>query len=290
MPRVEMFNLYYFIYLGITALVTIILIFYLKNKSDDYKKWFLFGLLVVNFAIHFLKIFIYPYTTVDFRITKVSPENICAVSVLLFPFLYFTKNQSLKDYMVMAGMASGLLALFYPVDLIVETFNGEYFGPKHAFAIESIRFYITHILIFVVPFLMMYFKLHKVSIKRVWHAPILLFFVLIIIFINELLITLFGWVPKEDLFNPMKRNPSFIFGARSDLQGLGVFLGLLVPAFMMRFDPVSGITYYLPVVWLILPVFIYGNLISLMFMFIYDRENTLNVIKKVFSYKWLKKA
>ena len=285
MPQVEMFNIYHLIYIFTTLIITIGLIFFLKPKSDHFRKWFLFGLLVLNFLIHFLKILIYPYTLVEYRITKVSFENICAVSVLLFPFLYFTKNKSLKDYMVMAGMLSGLLAIFYPVDLIVDTFNGEYFGPKHAFMLESIRFYVTHILIFVVPFLMMYFKMHEISIKRMWHAPIILFGVLIVIFINELLLTLFGWVPKEDLFNPMKRNPSFIFGARGDLKGIGVLLGFLVPSFMMSYDPISEITYYWPLVWLIFPVFIYGNFLSFTFSLVYDGKETIKTLKRIFTFK-----
>jgi uncharacterized integral membrane protein len=36
---------------------------------------------------------------------------------------------------------------------------------------------------------------------------------------------------------------------------------------------------YLPVIWLILPAMIYGGLIALIFMFIYDREETLYFFK-----------
>ncbi len=279
MPVVAMFNFYYFLYIGFALLLTVIAVKFLKRKSDKYRYWFIFGLTVLNLFIHVFKIFIpLYYENVDYLITKVTFENICAVSAILFPFLYFTKNKTLKDYMIMVGIASGIVTFLFPVDAMSSRFNGEELNlVRHAFMLENIRFYTSHFLIFLAPFLMMHFGQYELSIKRAWRTPLMLFGVLTLIFVNEVIITLFGWVPSEHLFDPNKRNPSFVFGTTGSLQGLGLALGLLVPAFL-RINPWfdGG---FMPVLWLIGPILIYGGLITLAFMLIYDRDNTLIRLK-----------
>ena len=210
MPMVQMGNLYYFIYIAIAILLTVIAVRFLNNKSQKFRYWFIFGLIMVAFTIHFLKIFIWPYTTVDYIFTKVSFENICAGSTLLFPFLYFTKNKTLKDYMVMVGMASGIITFIFPVDAMSDYFNGGYLGARGAFNLEVMRFYLAHFLLFLVPFLMMRYQMHELSIRRAYRAPLMLILVLVIIYINELILTAFNWVPKADLYDPSKRISYFI--------------------------------------------------------------------------------
>lgn len=277
MAYVQMGNIYYFMYIGIALLLTVLSVAFLKHKSQRFRYWFIFGLIMLGFVIHFLKVFIYPYTTVEYIFTKISFENICAVSTLLFPFIYFSKNKTLRDYMVMVGMASGILTLIFPVDAMSTYFNGEVIGQRGAFQIEVMRFYLAHTLLFLSPFLMMYFKMHELSIHRAYRAPLMLILVLLIIFINELVLTALHWVPKADLFNPDKRNPSFIFGVRGDLTGLGAILGIFVPMFMRVATPTS--TQMWPVVWLVLPAIVYGGMITLIFMFIYDTQETLAFFK-----------
>lgn len=275
MPVIELFNFYYFLYIFIAILITVLAVKFLKNKSQKFIHYFIFALIMLNFSIHFLKIFIYPYTLVDHIWTKVSFENICAVSVLLFPFLYFTKNKTLKDYMVMVGMASGILTFIAPIDAMSSIFNGTIFiGPRSAFMLENIRFYTAHFLLFLIPFLMMHFKMHELSVRRAYRAPFVLMAVLFIIFINELIITFLGWVPKIDLFNPEKRNPSLIFGSKSQFSGIGLVIGVLVPSFFILTHPLYEFTFYLPVLWLIIPVMIYGGAMVLLFCFIYDKDDT----------------
>jgi len=267
-------------YITIAILLTVLAVAFLKNKSQRFRHWFIFGLIMVAFSIHFLKILIYPYTTVEYIFTKVSFENICAVSTLVFPFLYFTKNKTLKDYMVMVGMASGMITFIFPVDAMSEYFNGEIIGYRTAFNLEVMRFYFAHFLLFLVPFLMMRYQMHELSIHRAYRAPLVLILVLVLIFVNELVMTLLHWVPKEDLYDPSKRNPSFIFGVRGDLTGLGLFLGVFVPAFM-RVHPLTGASFFWPVIWLIIPAIVYGGLISLIFMFIYDYHETKLFFSKI---------
>ncbi len=280
MPMVRMGNIYYFMYIMIAIILTVLVVAFLKNKSQRFRYWFIFALIMVAFSIHFLKIFLWPYTTVEAIFTKVSFENICAVSTLVFPFLYFTKNKTLKDYMVMVGMASGMITFIFPVDAMSEYFNGTIIGYRSAFNLEVMRFYLAHFLLFLVPFLMMRYQMHELSIHRAYRAPLVLILVLVLIFVNELVMTMLHWVPKESLYDPSKRNPSFIFGVRGDLTGLGLFLGIFVP-FFMRIHPLTGASFYWPVIWLIIPAIVYGGLISLIFVFIYDTQETKLFFSKI---------
>jgi len=286
MLMVKMFNFYYFFYVVVAIMITLVVIRFLKNKSEKFRYWFIYGIILLNVAIHFLKVLIYPYTLIEHSLMKASFENICAASVLLFPFLYFTKNKTLKDYMVMIGIASGILTYLFPLDAMSLLFNGYvYVGPRPAFMLENIRFYFAHYLLFLAPFLMMHFKMHELSIKRAYRAPIVLFAVLLLIFINELLLTWIGWVPKSDMFDPNKRNPSMIFGPKDQFKGLGLVIGVLVPSFMAVTHPVYGFTYHLPVLWLLFPLIVFGGGISIIFCLIYDTDATLLFFKKLFKIK-----
>jgi len=287
--RVQFLNVFYFLYIFLAIFLTVLIVFFLKNKSDKTKKKFIIGIIFFNLFIHFVKIFIYPYTEVEFIFTKVSFENICAVSALTFPILYFTKSKILKDYMIIAGIASGIITFIFPVDAMSEMFNGEYFGIKHAFQLENIRFYTSHFLIFLAPFLIMHFKFHELSIKRMFYAPMLLILVLFIIYLNELIITSFGWVDANDLYDPNKRNPSFVFGIRGDIPDIVYMLLFIVPSFLLR-HPVTNEVFFWPVLWQVFPVMLYGSMITLVFMFIYDKDNTINVFRNIYHMITFKKV
>ncbi len=289
MPVIEIGNVYYLMYIAITITLTSLAVVLLRNRSDRFRYWFVFSIIMTNFAIHFLKLLIFPYTDpyyVEHIWVKASLENICAVSVVLFPFLFFAKNKVLKDFMIMLGIASGILAITFPADAIGETFNAvPILYTKGAFDLETIRFYTTHFLLFLAPFLMMRFKMHELSIKRIIYAPILLIGLLFIIYFNELILSLIGWVPGGyDMMNPIGRNPSLIFGIKDlqSLTGVGILLRVLVPNFL-TIHPVTGETFYWPVAWMIGPVFVYGTLIAFLFALVYDKQNTFAYVADLFK-------
>ena len=124
---------------------------------------------------------------------------------------------------------------------------------------------------------MLRYKLHTLSIKRIVYAPMMLIAVMFILYFNEIILSLLGWVPSGDLMmDPVGRNPSLIFGIKDlqSLSGIGNLLKILVPEFL-TVHPVTGETFYWPVVWMIGPVFVYGSMIAFIFSLIYDKENTL---------------
>lgn len=283
MAKVEIGNFYYFLYIAMGVVLTVLAVKFLNRKSDRFRYGFIFFLIMLGFSIHFLKILIPPYHLVDPVWTKITFENICATSALMFPFLFFVKNQTIKDYMVMVGVASGIITFIFPVDVTTVYFNGMVLNEtqislyKGAFSYETIRFYLSHYLIFLAPFLMLHYRVHELSFKRAYRAPFMLFTIFIIIFINEVIVTALGWVPKSDFFDPQRRNPSFIFGVRGDLTGLGALIAIFVPWFLFTNPFGNG---FFPVLWLLGPTLFYGGMIALIFMVIYDRENTLKFFRK----------
>ena len=280
MQIVRFGNLYYFGYIIIGFLLVILTIKFLKFKSDNFRKRFLFSIYLLAFIIHFLKVFIYPYNTLGHVYHKMSLENISAVSTVFFPWIFLSKNKILKDYLIIGGISSGILPFIFPVDAMIPLFDGRYFPIKQALSLEVIRFYFAHLVLFLVPMVMMHYKMHKISVRRIVFIPIILIGILVVIFINEWVITALGWVPKHEFLDPLKRNPSFIFGLREELSGLGVMIAIFVPK-VFTLHPITGDPFYWPVVWMIVPVFVYGIFISLIFSFIYDNIESKILIKSI---------
>lgn len=274
--RIDYQILIYLSVIGLAILVTYLIIKLLNNKSDKFIFRFIFIVLLTGLVTHFIKPFFKPYTEMDFPLAKLTFENICAVSILLFPIVYFTKNKVLKDYMVIFGVISGIVSFLLPIIIL----------DQKVFSFEVFRFYYVHFVIFLAPFLMARFDVHKISMERAMKVPLVLIGVLTIIFLNEVIITALGWVPVTELFDPSKRNPSLIFGVAElpeiipiQLHGLVNALTFVTPNFLMNMNviPNGG---FLPVVWMIPMVFIYGILASVFVNYYFERDATKAYFKE----------
>jgi hypothetical protein len=143
-------------------------------------------MLLSAFLLHFLKL----YLIMDYRnsfpssITYASFENICAVNAIIFPFLYLSNHKLSKDYMIIIGVISGLIAFVIPPDGL----------GRHFLDPIVIRFYFSHYMIFAVPFLMYKFKMHQVDYKHLFRVMFYLYGVLTLILINEFLLNMLGIV------------------------------------------------------------------------------------------------
>lgn len=285
MRYIKIGNEYYFMYIFIALLMIIGLYQGLKNRSDIVKKRVLFGILLSAFIVHFLKYFIYPYTTIEpyQRIRKISFENISATHTLLFPFIFLSNKRILKDYLVIGGIVSGLIPILYPLDAMAASFDGSYFPVKDAFSIEVIRFYYAHIVFLLIGILTPALGLHKIKVENAYQTLFVILSIFIILFVNEVLLTMFGMIPKDSLFNQNGRNPSFIFGIRTDVLKDLEFVHRFVPEFMYM---KNGEYHYWPVLWLIGPVIFIGGFIIFIFCMIIDYKKTLSLLKqKIFRIK-----
>ena len=163
---IKMFNFWYFFWLILSAGAIVGLYFGLKNRKERTQKIVLFSFLALGLLMHFLKVFIPPYSVDESRMLRDSWfVNICGANIALFPFIYLMKNKKAKEYMFYIGVLSGLIALFYPQEPLAKSNQaGE--------LLDIIRFYYHHWMVMAIPLLMVLFKHHTLSWKRVLCAPV----------------------------------------------------------------------------------------------------------------------
>ena len=134
--------LYILIILGL-FLVIFLLIIFTKHRSYKFNYWFIFSILMLNFVLHFLKIFL-PFENyfygLPYSLLRISLENICAVSVVVFPFIYLSKNNYLKDVMIIVGIMSGYDEAIETVEKIVQEVPPENITPLYSELPEVLHF------------------------------------------------------------------------------------------------------------------------------------------------------
>ena len=132
--RVRYLDFFYFMYIALGVGFFFACYFFLRGKSARFISRFLFTIIALNFILHFCKQFFSSYRAeLPGSLKKSTAENICAVSTLIFPFIYLSKNKTLKDYMFYMGVLSGIAATLLPVEAV-----------GHApFDVDVIRFYLS---------------------------------------------------------------------------------------------------------------------------------------------------
>jgi len=248
---IEFFNSFYYLYIAFGLLLLVGLYFLLKNKSKKVQSTVLFSLLLSGFILHFLKLFAgYYQAWMPIAIRTISPEAICAVSILIFPWLFLSKNALLKDYLFYMGIMGGVVATLFPILIL----------GFEAFEFETMRYYYHHILLWVVPILMVVLRLHTLDYKRIWKVTLLTIPVLCIVLINEVILTGTGFVRADLLFSHEYRNTSLIFGPMKELGFVNELLLVFTPE-LFTTVPIgenAGETFYWPIVWMLLPAYIYA--------------------------------
>lgn len=276
--KIELFNIWYFVAIVLSIGLYVGLYFLLKNKTEKTKKIVLFSILMFALALHFMKGLWPPYSTNKSLWYETSWfVNICGANIAVFPFLFLSKRKGCKDYMFYIGLISGVIALLYPVEIFENEMHTVYW-------IDTLRFYLHHTIIWVVPLLMVTLKLHKVSYKRIWTAPVGLLLLMLFIILNQVLQSEMGFIGVRDgNFDTINfRNSSMIWGADGDI---GEFLAIFCPDIFktVPVGPHAGEPKYWPWFWIIFPVFILITPSAFLIAMIFDHKNFKDDCKTLFA-------
>ena len=251
-------SLFYYIYLFACVGVFLALYFGLRKKSEKLQRRVLLAFLFFNFALHFIKQVFPEYIHNDFpeALRKCTPENICAVSTLIFPFIYMSKWTAGKDYMFYLGVISGVLSCFAPMPV---------FGLPF-YSLEAIRCYICHATLWQVPLLMVIFGHHKLDYRRIWKAIVMYFIILCVIMVNELILIRIGWVDTKTLYTEVIDGVEYKGYFDASSRDMGYAVGLpggtmeAIGKYVLWMTPKAWKDPYVPILWELFPVIIYGGL------------------------------
>ena len=279
---IKMFNGWYFLWLFLAIAATVGLYFCLRKAKPNTQKGVLFGLLVFGLALHFLKVYIPPYSVDEARMLRDSWfVNICAGNIALFPFLFFSKNKYVKDYMFYIGVISGLIAIFYPQEPMAKVDQTAEFW-------DIVRFYFHHWMLLAVPLMMVLLGMHQLSWKRVLTAPTGLLLLMLFIMLNQIFQSELGFIPLrgDDLLNISYKNTSYIWGPGTN-DAIGTFLSWFCPDFFktVPVGELAGQTKYWPWFWLICPAYILVTPLAFGLCMIFDHKNFARDIRSIFKVK-----
>lgn len=282
---IAMFNGWYFFWLLLCAGATAGLYFLLRNRSDSTKKIVLFAFLALGVILHFTKVYYPPYSTDEARMLRDSWfVNICAGNIALFPFMFWSKNDKIKDYMFYIGVISGLIALFYPQEPMAKV---DQLGEQ----LDIIRFYYHHWMVLAVPLLMVMLGLHTLDYKRIWVAPTGLLLLMLFIILNQLFMSELGFIPLRDrnnFFGIDYKNTSYIWGPGVN-DAIGNVFAIFTPKFF-KTVPVgefAGQEKYWPWFWIIVPCYIMVTPLAFGLSMIFDHKHFGADMKKLFRKKQL---
>ena len=276
---ISMLNFWYFFWLIIGAGLTVGLYFLLKNRSVKCQNTVLFLFLAVGFLLHFLKVYIPPYSVDEARMLRDSWfVNICAANIALFPFLFFSKKDAVKDYMFYVGVISGLIAIVYPQEPMAKV-------DQMAEQLDILRFYYHHWMLLGIPLLRVLLGHHKLSYKRVWVAPTGLLVLMLFIILNQIFQAELGFIPlrsDEAFFEIGYKNTSYIWGPGEN-DAIGSFLAIFTPEFFktVPVGPFAGQEKYWPWFWLIVPVFVLVIPLSFLLCMIFDGKGFWKDVKHI---------
>ena len=275
---IAIFSFPYFLSMLLVLSSAVLLTLLSKSLGKRFANRLILFILWANFALHFLKQ-LSPYYLEDFptSLAKSSFENLCSVLIVISPFLYLFGGKYGRDYLYYIGAASCLVVLFGPTGL-----DGVNLHSLEGY-LEAFRFYACHApLLFVGP-CMCAAKIHELNYRRLWAIPFMFCLVQLLIFVNDMLLNLTLYSYPWDIFFSRycgMSNASFTMGPSAVLDP--VFGGIYpyLPRCLMTYIGKDGMLYFVPVLWLFLPVAILTAILGPLFALPFDHTRIMADLRR----------
>lgn len=274
---VEVGNIHYFLWLAFLFACLFISLYLCKTFGKEFSRKYIEAILWINLAGHLLKQF-FPYIMAEWpaSISKSTPDNLCALYVLIAPFCFRFGNKYVKDYLFYMGVLSGLLAYLFPTSPVSEaTHNMEYWW------LETLRYYLCHMPIFVCGWLIALTGVHELDYKRIKWMPLFFFGAEAIIYLDALIIVALGWEGGDQVHDFASywaymldrgaySNGSAIVGPPAWMDGfLGWAYGLMPPYLMVYYsdgsihfleaynaETMGEVIRFTPFIYLVIPIYV----------------------------------
>lgn len=248
----QLFNLYHWIYIFITIILFIALDKILMKMDSNKQYKFLFGLSLINFGIHFIKVLLDIGSSFTTMIYRIALTNLCAVNTVLYPLILKIKNRYLLNFFEFMGFFSGIIALIFCYDL-----NG-----TQPFRVENIRYWITHFLLLFISLELMRTKLVKFNYRTLFFCYLCFFIEQGIIHLNNYILYITNITNCIDY-----SNASFTYGIGDAVLPYLGFVKYFIPNIFFK----DGI--YTPVLWLLVPMLLVLILAFIISIIFFDREH-----------------
>lgn len=267
---IAIFSFPYFLCMLMVLSSAVLLTLLCKSLGKRFANHLILFILWANFALHFLKQ-LSPYYLEDFptSLSKSSFENLCSVLIVISPFLYLYGGKYGRDYLYYIGSVSCLVVLLAPTSL-----QGVDLHSLEGY-LEAFRFYSCHApLLFVGP-CMCVAKIHELNYHRLWAIPFMFCLVQLLIFVNDMLLNLTLYSYPWDIFFSRycgMSNASFTMGPSEALDPLLGATYQYMPRYLMTYIGKDGMLYFVPVLWLFLPVALLTAVLGPLFALPFDHR------------------
>ena len=264
----ELFNIYYWLHLFCAFIIILIVDRILSKLNSKTQYVIIFILSVFNFLLHFFKVYTDGIEGYNNQIYYISLSNFCSINTFILPFVLLFKNKRVTDFMIIMCLVSGIVAMVFCYCL-----EGENGISNH-----TVRFFITHLLIFLIPFELLRFKHVSLSYKSVKWCYLFFFIEQGVIYLNDIILFNHNIIPYQHY-----SNSSLVYGIRSDVNEMFGFIKYLVPNIFIDNGE------YIPILWLTVPVLLIAILTYLIIILFFDRNGFNNDYKEYRLRRVLKK-
>ena len=224
---VEVGNFWFIFWTSLYVIATGAVYIILRNKPKNVQRGAIYGLVVLNFIFHFASPLIL-WDDWKNQVIRMFLINICAVLVFFGPLIFWAQDKFLKPGYIYACILAGTLVNFYPSEVT----------GLSPFDFQVIRFYVQHILIFMVGVLTVALGHIRLRTRDIWTLPVFMFFAILMVVANTAILDVWGLIG-----NMRNWNIAFQWGPA----GIYSMVGWMIPDFLRTDHGFIPVFWQLPV-------------------------------------------